>query len=38
MKSYNIAVYQELRSEGYSALSAIFYARKWQNMDYKVAA
>jgi len=38
MKSYSIAVYQELRSEGYSALAAIFYARKWQNVDYRAAA
>ncbi len=33
MKSYSIDVYKELRSEGFSALAAIFYARKWQNIN-----
>ncbi len=35
MKTYNIGVYLELRNEGFSASAALFYARKWVNLDYK---
>lgn len=29
MNSYSIEIYRELRNEGFSAIAAIFYARKW---------